>query len=302
MKKFKKLCCLLMIMITILPYAVSAKTNQYYVNSDGGTLTKDEYEYMLKHFSERTISSMTKEMIDLLKGNDMTTTVEETYVKTSYITDASGNIISTEDKEYTEEQYQEYMEEKSNQITPYASDYIQDSWRRLTVSVTMSGASSKTVTVTNRWLTLPKVRSYDVIAIRPETRSATINNNSLISGYQAEDGNMHNYYRDGANTKIDTSGLGTSEGGVGISMNLVNGSTQYIECSITVVFLSGSSVFKARGAYQHANVDVTQAESKKYSIRSNGNGGVIKFDSSVSSKYTNWAGVSAEWNINNPLD
>ena len=107
MKKFKKLCCLLMIMITILPYAVSAKTNQYYVNSDGGTLTKDEYEYMLKHFSERTISSMTKEMIDLLKGNDMTTTVEETYVKTSYITDASGNIISTEDKEYTEEQYQE---------------------------------------------------------------------------------------------------------------------------------------------------------------------------------------------------
>ena len=70
------------------------------------------------------------------------------------------------------------------------------------MQVVSGSASTKIVTITNTWLSLPKVRSFDVIALRPATNSMTINVNSgMISGYQKWDGNTISYNSSSSNTK-----------------------------------------------------------------------------------------------------
>lgn len=56
--------------------------------------------------------------------------------------------------------------------------------------------------------------------------------------------------------------------------------------------------FKYYATYQHAQKEVSLAQSRKYSINKNGYGGVVKFDSSVASKYDKTEGLYVRWSIN----
>lgn len=158
------------------------------------------------------------------------------------------------------------------------------------MQVVSGSTSQKIVTITNTWLSLPNVRSFDVIAIRPETNSMSINVNSdLISGYQKWDGNVISYDINSSNLKKSSTFNG--KGGIGISMNIVDDVSSSLVNSMTVNFLCSNKEFEVYGTYQHATTDVTLAQSQNYSFNSSGYGGVLNFASSVKSKYDNMNGV-----------
>ena len=158
--------------------------------------------------------------------------------------------------------------------------------------------SNKIVIVRNKWKSLPKVRSFDVIGIRPAVASVTFNlgaNN--ISGFQKYDGKTINYNYASNHFKIQSS-MNSHSGGIGLSMNLVDSAKDEIINEIQVVFASGANPFMAYGSYQHATSDVTLSQSQDYNIHFEGYGQVFKFSSSVKSKYDNTSGVFASLKIN----
>lgn len=160
--------------------------------------------------------------------------------------------------------------------------------------------SQKIVTITNTWLSIPATKSFDVIALRPASNSMTVNiNKNTISGYQKWDGQYVNYDKSSANTKVSSSFTGN--GGLGISMNIVDGVTSSLENSMTVYFLSGADPFNIYGTYQHAQSDVSLSESQNYSFSSSGLGNVLNFASSVKSKYDAMQGVYLSYHFADEL-
>lgn len=287
------------ILLSAFSIPVNAQSNTaFYTNANGATLTEEQYNYLIDFFSETTLYTMTAEQLNFVKNEtNLTKTTETKYIKTDEFYDRTGNLIERVETELSEEEALNYEEEP----TTYAWNVTHTtSMKRLYMQVVSGSASTKIVTLTNTWLSLPSVRSFDVIALRPETNSMTINVNSgLISGYQKWDGNVINYNSGSDNTKISSSFTG--KGGIGISMNIVDDVSSTLENSMTVYFLCGASTFKIAGTYQHATSTVTLAQSQNYSFSSSGLGEVLDFASSVESKYDNMRGVKLTYNYADEL-
>ena len=296
----KKIFITLLMAVMVLPTMVLAQEVTYYTNANGVTLTEEQYNYLTGYFSENTLYSMTEEQLNLIKDDrNLTITTETKYIRTDEVYDNMGNLLELVETEVSEEDALNYDEQE--QITPYAWNVTyQTTMKRLYMQVVSSSASTKIVTITNTWLSLPKVRSFDVIALRPEANSMTINvNSNTISGYQNWDGNVINYNGISSNTKKSSSFTGN--GGIGISMNIVDNVSSSLETSMTVYFLCGNSTFSIAGTYQHATSDVTLAQSQNYSFSLSGYGNVLSFASSVASKYDDMQGVKLTYNHGDEL-
>ena len=126
------------------------------------------------------------------------------------------------------------------------------------------------------WKKNPKIRSYDVFAVRTSGTSI----NGTISFKQL--------YTTGGNTYISTTCTKKSfTNGKGASFQL----SVYSDIQVILTFsvIGSGTVYSS---YQHATQLVTLAQSQLYTLSSSGYGGTTLFDSSVSSKYDGMNGVS----------
>ncbi len=135
-----------------------------------------------------------------------------------------------------------------------------------------------------QWTAVPNVKSYDVLALRTEGVNF---NMSSLSGTQS-------YLKDGSSGAVGylytTQNTKMFNNGVGISMNLVDGATNFM-LSMSVIYNITGSYPHVYGSYQHATNNVSLAQSQKYSLSKSGYGGVILFDSSVKGYYDQMNGV-----------
>ncbi len=291
------LCTIFMMLLNITSVNALEQDDIYFVTMNGVELTEIQYNNLRKGFSHDTINTMSKEMIDELKDDSNIKKVTTTkYVETSvhYI---DGQVVNTAEKELSLNEFESAP--KDAVITPMsgarfeAHDYVETNYKKITLDITYGASvSTKYVTLTNIWKTIPKVKSFDVLAIAPQVTSLSFNFSGHRSGYQKWDGNIVNYDIDSENWKLVSSTL-FGKKGLGLSQNLVNDTTTSLENSITVVFLCGTDPFTVKASYQHATSDVSLAQSKKYTFGDNGMGDLIEFDSSVASKYDNTKGLSA---------
>ena len=291
----KKVLTLLLVSLMILPTTTFAKEEiVYYTNLNGATLTKEQYNRLIEVFDEDTIYTMTLELINNVKNQtNFKTTEVEKYMKVESYYNRNGDLIERTEKEVTKEEA--LNDTNDGKMIPYNWNVTyQTNMKRLYMKVVSATATDRIVTITNTWLSIPSVKSYDVIAVRPGSNAMSVNlSANTISGYQKWDGNYVYYDTHSANTKKSSSFTG--KGGVGISMNIVDGVTSSLENSMTVQFISGSSPFKIFGTYQHATSNLTLADSQNYSFSSLGLGEVLNFASSVKSKYDNMKGVKLEY-------
>lgn len=282
MKKIK-IWILLPLLIMILTPNVLAKEEPYYTNLNGVELTKEEYNNLKKIYDDDTIATLEKTAIDIFKNaKNLVVTKTEKYVQVDEYTNSKGEIIRTEQKTVTKEEAEEFIRNRSNPIQTQESSH-QTNMKKIVITGTAGSASTKSVTITNTWLSIPSVKSYDVIAFGNGTGlSMTINS---ISGYQKWDGNTIAYNSNSQNTKK------SSTGGVGISMNIVDEVKSSLINSLTVVFYNTANPYIAYGTYQHATQNVTLAQSQDYSFSKNGLGKVLNFSSSVKGMYDGMKGV-----------
>ena len=166
--------------------------------------------------------------------------------------------------------------EELNRGSSYSTTY-----KTLSLTAIPVDSITYSVTLSLQWKYMPTIRSYDVIALR--FSNMTMSSGSQY-GYQTYTGGNVYYSYNGTNMKLLSNGFG-------ISMNLVNNSISSLQCfiALTAYKASGAAIY---GAYEHATVNTTLAKSKKYTLSSIGQGGVINFDSSVWNIYDDMNGVN----------
>lgn len=250
----------------------------YYTNYYGAEMSREEYENMLTVYDETTVFYMEPDLVDELKGEKLCVYQEKELevegaespsVATTY--SIGGALMSIDDWD----------------------SYWETTYKRMYLSVRGSG-TVKTVTLRTEWKKLTKSRYYDVIGFRVEKPTIVfkLNGKESLNAYQEADGKVVGNYN------LNDNGVKICSEGVGISIKLNPNAKKTLEISVTVRFASGADPYGVYATYQHAQKEVSLAQSRKYSINKNGYGGVVKFDSSVASKYDKTEGLYVRWSIN----
>lgn len=247
-------------------------------NVKAANLTEEEYARLRNVFSDARISFMSNEDAARYLSYDL----EHTNKVSKYykVTETTNGTITTEVSK------EEATEAAENNISPIAT-YHTTSYKNIEIMTTHTGGNSYQVYMVNTWLITPRVKSYDVIALRVE--DATITSGSQLgTQVYGSNGNfdMVNYSYNGTNMVLSSNGFG-------ISMNLVDAASEFA-CDIEAIVTATSQWATVYGSYQHAMTAVTLAKSKSYTISHNGYGKVINFATAVQNDYDNMQGVSIE--------
>lgn len=256
----------------------------YYTNDLGVEMTELQYNKMLQFFSERRVKTVTQEEFDSLKDTTIVDS-DAIYQKTTY---ENGEVIKEEI--ISEEEYNNAPTAEVNmpgEIVPYDYKYVETTYKRLSGTLTQASSGYKLVAAVS-WKKIPVCRSYDVFAYRF--------NHFNYSGF----GGNQTYYVNGNYNNIvyntSSEGYKAQSTGAGVSMNLVDGSniTGYELTVATNLTLNTTSVSQAHAyvSYQHAQSDLTRAQSMGYTLNVSGLGNVILFsNSSIAGKYDGMGGI-----------
>ena len=241
-------------------------------------LTEEEYERLRYVFSDARISFMSDEDAARYLSYDL----EHTNKVSKYyrVTETTNGTISTE----VSKEEAISAAETENNISPTAT-YHTTSYKNIEISTSQTGTNSYLIYVTNNWLITPRVKSYDVIAMRVD--DATISSGTQ-SGVQFD---TTNGVTDAVNYSYQGTNMVLSSNGFGISMNLVDAASGFT-CEIEAIVTATTKWATVYGSYQHAMTAVTLAKSKSYTISHNGYGKVINFATAVQNDYDNMQGVS----------
>lgn len=247
-------------------------------NVKAANLTEEEYARLRNVFSDARISFMSNEDAARYLSYDL----EHTNKVSKYykVTETTNGTITTEVSK------EEATEAAENNISPIAT-YHTTSYKNIQISSTPIATNKYLVDITTDWLITPRVKSYDVIAMR-------VDDAIIKSGSQ---NGIQMYNNSSTSGSVDYSYQGTnmvlSSNGFGISMNLVDAASGFT-CQIEAVVTATTKWATVYGSYQHAMTAVTLAKSKSYTISHNGYGKVINFATAVQNDYDNMQGVSIE--------
>lgn len=246
-----------------------------FVSSVKAETTEEDYNKLRSIFSEKRISIMSEEEKAIYTDNDLT--VEEKLYKVTQTTNGT----------YTYEELDLSLEDDIREnaaISTYDSSY-QTSYKKIKFIDVDYDDGYHRLTVYTQWLINPVTQSFDVTAMR-------IADGYVVEGTQ--DGTQM-YIKNGTVGFVNYSPNGTNirkaDNGFGISMNLVNGGTEF-ETDISADVVATSEYAMAYGTYQHAVTDVSLDESQSYFISHNGFGGVLNFATGVQNKYDGMNGIS----------
>lgn len=295
-KKLKKIVCMLLAMIVMASgTCVYAGTERIaYKNELGMRLNEREYAYIRNFMCDEELKFFTQDEIDYVLQHVEEDGIEEDtkYVRTSVSGDDS---VVTEEYISEEEMLSQLnainVPIKLNRISTLGLDDREDEVKTAMKSIVMKmysvAPSAKKVSLTCNWISIPKTKSYDIIAFRVGASSTVLNSlgTSNINGYQYYDGEVIKYTYSSDNLKSTKKGLG-------LSMNIVDSVKKSLKMELSVTFGTNSDPFTVYGTYQHSVDDITLKKSKKYTISSDGMGGVIKFKSnSVEKSYDDTPGL-----------
>ena len=241
-------------------------------------LTEEEYERLRYVFSDARISIMSDEDAARYLSYDL----EHTNKVSKYyrVTETTNGTISTE----VSKEEAISAAETENNISPTAT-YHTTSYKNIEISTSQTGTNSYLIYVTNNWLITPRVKSYDVIAMRVDDATISSGTQSGVQFYTT------NGVTDAVNYSYQGTNMVLSSNGFGISMNLVDAASGFT-CEIEAIVTATTKWATVYGSYQHAMTAVTLAKSKSYTISHNGYGKVINFATAVQNDYDNMQGVS----------
>ena len=221
------------------------------------------------------VGNVKAETIDA--DSDASTTTATMYIKTSTY---PGDIVVNE--EITQEEYD--IIGTDQEIVPYKT--VETNAKKLTLSVSHISGSTYNAFVETEWKYIPKIKSYDVSAIRLNCFDPVYA--ATTSGRQFYDGETITYSYTGTN-------INKFANGFGISMNIVDSTSSSLSTLISTNLTKDSSCSSGsvHGTYQHATSAVTLAQSKDYYLYYTGKGGVIEFyEEEIADMYDSTPGLT----------
>lgn len=252
------------------------------VNNQNVIITETDYNNILKTHPEGYIMNMSQEQYDYLRRLDYSNIKTETkYLETT----TNYNLGTTTERELTESEYNNINEDNVYSINGN-TNYIETTYKKLTLSVTTPSSTIHGFTMTCNWKIAPAVRSFDVIGVR-------FHNYEVVGGSQ---NGMQTYKVNGSYKYVSYSATGTNikvlDNGFGISMNVVDDHVTELYMTIDASAAKTSSTsWGIYGSYQHAKENVSLATSKSYTIGGAGLGSVFVWPYNTSIKYDGMNGV-----------
>ena len=273
---------------------VFAKEEVFYTNKNGVEMTHEQYNKLSKNYSEEKIAKMNETEFNF----EMTHELKSVSSTTKYIIEdityntLTNEVISVINREVSKEEFDRFNYEKNNEDLASPNGYVthDTASKSLTLDVYYYTSSVVKIEEIVYWLVEPKVRSYDVLAVRWELGTGSsykvdTYNGAQIDGFEFDGGKSQDYVPGGSNSK-------QASNGIGISMNIfdtLNSGGVELRLNVYGKLTGEMAVY---GSYQHATSNVTLAQSKDYTFSASGLGKVIKFNSSsIKSRYDNMQGV-----------
>lgn len=293
---------ILFILFLFLCLNCKVNAENYYYNKNGGVLSKSEYDSLINVFDESYLNELTQNGLDELKDWDIVySTSEEKVFRIDSFYDNYGNVISTTSVEIDKSEVSEILDEV-NIKSRANSDTHTTSMKKITLELNVSSTDEIAVILKNEWLSIPSVKSYDIIAFRPISNYTYEGINTILSkAYQKCDGTTYNYNLSTSSNVVKTPII-SGTGGYGVSMNIPDSASSSLTHHLTVVYnfveesLTNSKYFIVEGTYQHATSSVSLSDSTDYTFGATGMGGVLVFDSTtVKNKYDNTAGLHVQF-------
>lgn len=254
----------------ITPGIVNAE-EIYYTNNNGVEMDQANYDNLVSKLTLEYVSFMTQREYDSLKDHELPIVAEKSI--TSELVEIKGLPIEV--------------------VNPYsvsgAPNSVVTTSKQLSIVVFDWGNGQYYVKASNEWLSMPKIRNYDVFAMRPDDGFSLVAGTPSGTQYYSTSSTSDSiiYQPNGANTV-------TKSNGFGMSMNLVDNTDVEVFLNTITARVSGSSG-TVSASYQHCtSKSVTKAQSMDYILNVNGKGGVILFNNpTIGSYYDGMMGVYA---------
>lgn len=268
-KRFLVLSFLLSILIT--PMIANASEEEYYTNKNGVVMDQSNYENLVEKLTLEYVSFMTQREYDSLKDHELPIVAEKSIVTENV--EIAGLPVEI--------------------ASPYAvagsPNGIATTSKRLSIVAFDWGNGEYYIKAANEWISMPKIRNYDVFAMRPDDGFSLVAGTPSGTQYYSTASTSDSiiYQPNGANTV-------TKSNGFGMSMNLVDNTAIEVLINTITARVSGSSG-TVSASYQHCTSNsVTKAQSMDYYLTVNGKGGVIMFNNSTTDgRYDGMMGVYA---------
>jgi len=274
---------MLLAVISILFISPNVVSAESITNNNGVVISEQEYNDFLKIYSSDYIMNMSESKYNKLKTlnfNDITTSTK--YIETTY----NQSLQLTTEREVTEEEYNNY-----NPVMPLLDDgsaSYETTMKKLVLSI-VGGTTWNWATVAATWKAIPSTRSYDLIGF-------------YGYGFEFSNGSQYGeqvYTLDGNYTTISYAWNGTNiqrhDNGFGISMNIVNSDITYLqliaECDVKAT-ITYPTLY---ASYQHAQQNLSLADSQNYTLGGAGLGSVFIFPYSIAQKYDAMSGVHVSY-------
>lgn len=290
----KKFLAIMMVLITLFTTDASISivmaSECYYKNEEGVVFTKKEYNKVKEYFNKDAIEQMPESIAEVLMEEEIVDAeYKEVYYEVIEKFDKEGKLVGIKEKQISEMEATQSLKTETYKSSDRKGG-LEDtakystSMKKMKLYGVKDGASVVHVTMQNEWVKLPKVRSFDVIAIRFGSAAAKVSADAIHAS-QIWDNNKISYnpYKNH---------IRKASQGIGVSMNLSDKAKTSLRSTLSVTFVSGKDPIKIYGSYQHAIKEVSLETSKKYTISKEGYGDVIKFDDDVKDKYDNTKGVN----------
>ena len=269
---------ILIIIIILMMSNITAKAKEVQKNNDDTNLNYTFTKEYTGVFSEKELEIINKNEILAYDNIAIEVKTKELYG----LPIIEERIISNE--EY--ENYEPPIETKS----PCGTGCWETSAKRFTMVFSKTSYLNQyQIIVANEWKYIPKIKSYDTIAIRWNTYSGNLTYamwkyNGYQRYYSNTTYNSIDYAFNGANSKY-------TNYGVGISMNIADNATDKLELLMfTYIGISGKGTVNVYGTYQHATSNITLANAKNYTF-GNGLGNVLVYPTNIANKYDNMQGL-----------
>lgn len=299
MNKLKKIIISIAILASIIFTTPKVNADSNYINSKGITIPIEKYNYFKEYFSDSFINNMTQERFNKIKDKEFIKVESQTnYLVYREYYSNTGDVVFTESQSLSEEEYENYSSIQTFRVCTedehidYNECWITENKKLVFDFVCEGSTTTCYLSAELFWLTQPKVRSYDVFAMRwtsnfsPTTFFAT--QGAMVNSIPEQT----EYHPGGTNSVFNSSG-------VGVSMNLYDDGL-WIQCYMDVEGTrTDKKTMTGYVTYQHATSALTLANSKSYTFSSSGLGGVLYYsNSTIRNKYDGMQGLSMNYVMN----
>ena len=258
----KKMMKLLVAVIAICPLIANAEELGY-TTTKGCYITEEQYINMKATLTDEEINNYSCDAIDLIKDE------ENLHVTQKYYKEIAVDTYKNEERileEISKEEF--YSDDDEYGIMPLAEHVTE--YKKFTVSATTYSSNGVMVTADLVWRKMPSTRSYDVYALMVNKGGLNISSWQLTQKADYVSTVLQNGIPSGI--VLDNNGLGygasfalSESASSQLSSNLITKGTTYNKPSTITV------------TYQHAQYDVTYAQSRAYTFSSSGYGSVCNF-------------------------